>query len=238
MNTKTTRQIVRIDETLCDGCGQCAHPCAAGAIKIVDGKARLVAERYCDGLGMCLGECPRGAISIELRESDAFDEQATAHHLQVIRPASPVSTPASSIRMAGKTIPIVAAKTPGVSRVNRPAQWPVQLALISPTAQVLQQSDLLLAADCVAFASPAFHQEILKDHALLVACPKLDNYQAHLSELTSILQNAHPRSVTVVRMEVPCCSGLVHMAQEALRATGSDIPLSQVVVKIDGSIRK
>ncbi len=241
MTTKVLRKIVRIDEEKCNGCGACVPACAEGAIEITDGKARLVSEKYCDGLGACLGECPQGAITIEEREGEEFDEQAVRHHLRAKEQASeplPCSCPSAAVVQfeVPTDVGIPAQATEQARARSMLAQWPVQLTLVPPTAPFLQAADLLLAADCVPFAYAGFHHEFLRGHALLVACPKLDDFQAHQRKLTEILRHAEVKSLTVVHMEVPCCFGLVHMAQQAIRASGRDIAFREVTIGIKGNL--
>ena len=237
MTTKLLRKIVKIDEEKCDGCGVCVPACVEGALQIIDGKARLVSERYCDGLGACLGECPQGAITIEEREAKGFDEEAVAQHLpskERISDKLPCGCPSATVtqfeRQTKAGVPKIARATPE----SRLTHWPVQLALVPPSAPFLQGADLVLAADCVPFAYAGFHQDFLGDNALVVACPKLDDFQAHQSKLTEILRHSQIKSLTVVHMEVPCCSGLVHMAKQAILASGKDIPLREITIGIKG----
>lgn len=233
---KKTRKIVRIDEEKCNGCGACIIACAEGALKIIDGKARLVSEVYCDGLGACLGKCPEGAITIEERPAEAFDEEAVKKHLAEEQKASaglPCGCPSTAVRELGHrgTAPHHARRQRQESRL---ANWPVQLRLVPPEARFLQGADVLLAAHCVAFAHPDFHSDLLDGHALLIACPKLDDFEGHLAKLTRILKQSDVRSLTVAHMEVPCCSGLVHLAKQAVMASGRDVPVSDVTVSIEG----
>jgi Pyruvate/2-oxoacid:ferredoxin oxidoreductase delta subunit len=241
MTTKMRRKIVKIDEEKCDGCGLCVSACAEGAIELVEGKARLVSEEYCDGLGACLGECPQGAITIEERESDLFDEEAARHNLEAKKLKTdvlPCGCPSASVtQFEVKGAADHAQATAGVTSRSELGHWPVQLTLVPPTAPFLQQANLVLAADCVPFAYAGFHQHFLRDHALLVACPKLDDFQAHLRKLTDVLRHSSVKSITVVRMEVGCCRGLVQMAQQAIAASGRDIPLREVVIGIRGEVK-
>ncbi|HUV75707.1 MAG TPA: 4Fe-4S binding protein [Dehalococcoidales bacterium] len=236
MTTKLLRKIVKIDEDKCNGCGACVPSCAEGALQIINGKAKLVSEQYCDGLGACLGECPQGAITIEEQEAEGFNEKAVEHHLQSKEPATdelPCGCSSATVtRFERRTIP--QAQTVKATTESMLAHWPVQLTLVPPSAPFLQRADLVLAADCVPFAYASFHQEFLSDHALVVACPKLDNFEAHLSKLTEILRHSEPKSITVVHMEVPCCSGLVSMARQAILASGKDIPLKEITIGIRG----
>jgi ferredoxin len=241
MTTKIQRKVVKIDDEKCDGCGLCVSACAEGAIELVNGKARLVSEEYCDGLGACLGECPQGAITIEEREGDPFDEEAARRYLEAKKQtedALPCGCPSASVtQFEVKGAATEAQATTGVTPRSELGHWPVQLTLVPPTAPFLQEADLVLAADCVPFAYAGFHQHFLRDHALLVACPKLDDFQAHLRKLTDILCRSSVKSVTVVRMEVGCCRGLVQMAQQAIAASGRDIPLGEVVIGIKGEVK-
>lgn len=239
MAIKTIRKIVKIDEDKCDGCGACLLSCAEGALQIINGKARLISEKYCDGLGACLGECPQGAITIEERGAEEFKEEAVARHLQKKEhtdDALPCGCPSATVtqfeRQTGAEVP--AAENASATPESRLTHWPVQLALVPPSAPFLQGADLVLAADCVPFAYAAFHQEFLRGHALLVACPKLDDFQAHQNKLTEILRHSRIKSLTIVHMEVPCCSGLLHMAKKAVLASGQDIPLREVTIGIKG----
>lgn len=210
MITKMKRKIVKIDEEKCNGCGVCVPACAEGAIQIIYGKAKLISEKYCDGLGACLGECPQGAIILEDREAEEFDEEAVEHHLvhmQDDKAELPCGCASAAITQFEKYVSTDDVPEDISYRQSMLGHWPVQLMLVPPTAPFLQRADLVLVADCVPFAYPDIHRDFLKDHAVLVACPKLDDFDAHQVKLTQILHEAHVRSLTVVRMEVPCCSG-------------------------------
>ncbi|MFH1485747.1 MAG: 4Fe-4S dicluster domain-containing protein [Chloroflexota bacterium] len=236
MTTKVLRKIVGIDEDKCNGCGVCIPACAEGALKIIDGKARLMSEKFCDGLGACLGGCPQGAISIIEREAVDFDEEAARQHLEEGRPASgplPCACPSATVAQFERR----ETTGPTTAQQSTLGQWPVQLTLVPPSAPFLQGADLVLAADCVPFAYAGFHQDFLKNHALLVACPKLDDFQAHLQKLTEILRQSRPKSIAVVHMEVPCCSGLVHMAKQAISLSGIEVPLEEVTIGIRGDLK-
>lgn len=241
------RKVVVIDEAKCDGCGECVTSCAEGAIAVVDGKARLVSEIYCDGLGACLGHCPQGAITVEEREAAAFDEAATQKHLDTLRRAqaatalrvteTPHQCPGSMMRSLER--PASAAASAHTPMANMPSElrnWPVQLTLVPPMAPYLQGADLLLVADCVPFAYADFHRRFLKDKPVIIGCPKLDQMDAYAKKLTEIVRVASPRSLSVLHMEVPCCSGFTRLAQYALQAAASDIPLVDVTIGIRGEI--
>jgi Fe-S-cluster-containing hydrogenase component 2 len=236
------RNIVRIDEDKCNGCGLCVPACAEGAIQIVDGKARLVADNLCDGLGACLGDCPRDAITIEQRDTDAFDEEEVKK-VQATQAAGIAAKSAHghggcpSSRLMKLDSKEAKPAEEGASRQSRLGNWPVQLNLVPPTAPFLAEADLLLAADCAPFAYADFHRDFLNDRTLVIGCPKLDDGQAYLDKLTRMLQENDIKSLTVVRMEVPCCSGLVTIAQQALAASGKQIPFETVTIGIKGERR-
>jgi len=251
------RKIVEIDEERCNGCGLCVPSCAEGAIQIVDGKARLVKDLYCDGLGACLGDCPLGAITIVEREAEAFDEQAVGAHLARLgrapqhAPSHATPAPAplphahggggcpgAAMRQFG---PKTAA---GETPASRPAtdapsalrQWPVQLHLVSPFAPYFQGADLLLAADCAAFAHGGFHARFLAGKALAIACPKLDNPQGYVEKLAAMITEAGITSITIVMMQVPCCRGLEHFVEQAMQIAGARIPVRRAIVGVEGDI--
>lgn len=253
MNTALkTRKIVKIDPDKCNGCGLCVPSCAEGAIKIIHGKAQLAADNLCDGLGACLGECPQGAISIEERAAEAFDEHAVQLHKKSDKPAPapaahgepklPCGCPGSMMRMlnqkpaqAAKPAPVAATTAgPQVSQLNH---WPVQLALLPVNGPMWKDANVLIAADCVAFALPDFQQRLLAGKSLAIACPKLDDVSPYVEKLTAIFTNNTVKSVTVAHMEVPCCTGIVRVVHAALEQSGrKDIPVHDVVVGINGTI--
>jgi Pyruvate/2-oxoacid:ferredoxin oxidoreductase delta subunit len=243
------RKIVRIDEAKCDGCGDCVPSCAEGAIAIVGGKARLVGDVLCDGLGACLGECPQGAITVVEREADAFDELAVKAHLgraaqprprfNVLaanpEPATGGGCPGSRA-MTIQRAPRAATGAPATGQ-SRLGQWPVQLQLVPVQAPFFRGADLLVAADCVPFAYARFHDEFLDGRAVVVGCPKLDDVAPYAEKLAAIIAAGGVKSVTVVRMEVPCCAGLSRLAREAIAAVGGEIPFRDLVVGTDGQLR-
>lgn len=241
MTTKLIRKIVIIDEEKCDGCGVCVPSCVEGALQIIDGKARLISETYCDGLGACLGKCPQDAITVEEREAEEFDEAAVEqfiHSKETVADQLPSGCPSTTVaRFERQTVTGYPASE-AAPDIPEPAlsHWPVQMTLVPPSAPFLQGADLLLTADCVPFAYPGFHQKLLRGHALVITCPKLDDFEAHQQKLTAILSQAEPKSLTVVHMEVPCCFGLVHMAQKAITASGRDIPFREITVSVRGEL--
>lgn len=240
MTTTTLRKIIKIDEEKCNGCGVCVPACVEGALQIVDGKAKLISEKYCDGLGMCLGECPQGAITIEERTAEEFDEEAVKHHLEEKEPVSrelPCGCPSATVTQFERQEAVRVAPRDAISQQSMLSHWPVQLTLVPPSAPFLQGTDLVLAADCVPFAYAGFHQDFLRGRALLVACPKLDDFTAHQKKLTEILLHSTVKSLTVVHMEVPCCSGLAYMAKQAIHLSGKDIPFKEINIGIRGDLK-
>lgn len=251
----TKRQIVEINEDLCDGCGLCVPSCAEGAIRIIDGKAKLVDDKFCDGLGACLGDCPTGAIEVIERVAHEFDEKAVEEHLDKIRRQE--SSKERSKTMAAQNHPQAGGHfQPGggcpsarVVNFEEPRtetagdkqsvpsalrQWPIQLHLVPPFAPYLQGADLLVAADCVPFAYGDFHTETLKDKAVVIGCPKLDDVDFYVDKMAAILEEADIKSVTTAIMEVPCCFGLKSIVERAIAKTGKDIPVRTEVFSIRG----
>ena len=228
------RNIVIIDEEKCTGCGDCLTACAEGALDIVDGKAKLVSDIYCDGLGACLGICPEDATTVEEREAEQFDEEAVKEHLaerQTVEMKPPFVCPSA---MARTLEPRGEAEQGAPSQL---AQWPVQLRLVSPNAPYFQDADLILVADCVPFSMGDFHGRLLRGRPIAVTCPKLDNVDESIAKVAQILQQSSVRSVTVAHMEVPCCFGLKYIADQAIGASGKDIPVSDITVGIRGDVQ-
>lgn len=229
------RNIVHIDEAKCNGCGQCVTACAEGAIKLINGKAKLVSDVYCDGLGACLGECPQGAITIIKREAPDFDEEAVKEHLSEEQDEEKEEAPCCP----GSRMMDFRGEAPGrrmeaAKQGSELRQWPVQLTLVSPNAPYFKNADLVVAADCVPFAYPNFHPEFLRGRALAIGCPKLDDAESHVKKLSDILRANNIRSVHVVNMEVPCCFGLQHVVEEAIKKSGKVIPLRQSIISVRG----
>ncbi len=237
------RKIVRIDEERCSGCGLCIPNCAEGALQVIDGKARLISEKFCDGLGACLGHCPEDAISVTEREADEFDDKAVELHLKSkpeTRPAveppplhsegCPSSRPMQFNNSGSQT------KAKAAVSISRLSHWPVQLKLVPVNAPYFEEADLLVTADCVPFAYPNFHEEFMANKTVVVGCPKLDDIQYYREKLTEIFKSNTIRTVTVVFMEVPCCSGLVRATEEAIAATDKTIPLKKVRIGIRGEV--
>ncbi len=232
MATRQPRKIVIIDEEKCDGCGLCIPKCAEGAIQIIGGKARLVAENLCDGLGNCLGTCPRGAIRVEEREAEAFDEAAVEAHLASTRPAA---QPAAAAAYSGS--PEDTGDGPMPPARSELRHWPVQIALLPPQGDLWREADVLIAAGCVGFAMPDLHARLMRGKTVAVGCPKLDDLEAYEQKLAVVFARNAVRSVTVARMEVPCCAGIVTAAGRALVAAGrADLPLREVTVGVEGTV--
>ena len=244
------RKIIVIDREKCNGCGLCASACAEGAIAMVDGKAELIRDDYCDGLGNCLPACPTGAISFEEREAAAYDEEAVKHHLEsreaeraaeASRQEEPLACgcPGSMSRSiqrgeVGKIAP-AAGRPAAPEPASELRQWPVQIQLAPVTAPYFQNANLLVAADCTAYARGDFHSRFIRGRVVLVGCPKLDPVD-YTEKLTEIIRRNEIKSVTVVRMEVPCCGGLERAVKNALMASGKFLPWQVVTISVNGEI--
>ncbi len=255
------RKIIEVDEDLCNGCGLCMPECPEGALQIIDGKARLVSDLFCDGLGACVGFCPEGAMTVVEREAEEYDERKVmANHGEMtlyeeavgylreegieipahgVEPnPEPCGCPGSlsrEIERPDMEEPAAGPALPGVSRLTH---WPVQIMLLPPKAPYFKDADLLLTADCVPFAYPSFHEDLLKDKVLLVGCPKLDDAEFYREKMTAIVEGNEIRSITVVHMEVPCCFGLPALARDAVTASGKRIPYHDITITVDGTIRE
>lgn len=258
---KVMRKMIKIDDDLCDGCGACIPGCPEQALQIVDTpegpKARLVKEFYCDGLGACLGTCPTGALTIEKKESDVYDEEATIARIKDVAPEMLVEHLRHLKEHAEELpghhshkMPKGVTACPGAKVLHWPEkkketaktveldselrQWPIQLHLVPPTAPYFKDADLVIVADCVPFAYANFHQDYLKDKAIAIGCPKLDDTGAYKEKLKAIIKAANPKSIKVVHMEVPCCFGLVSLVQQAIKEAGKDIPFETETISIRG----
>ncbi len=247
------RNIIRIDEALCNGCGSCVIACSEGAIEMVDGIARVVRESCCDGLGACIGECPTGALTIERREAEAFDDKAAAEHSQQAKAGS--SSPAAKAEKEGESGPVAPCdlsihRMPGsqmsggegpgkhlkkLGPFSQLSSWPVQMRLAHTDAPYFKDASLLIAADCSAFACPII-SEFIRKRVVLIGCPKLDPGEPFVSKLTEILNSNEIRDITVLRMEVPCCSHLFSLVIQAIKRSGKNIPLDQFICMIDGKV--
>ena len=237
---KVNRKIIEIDEELCDGCGQCILACAEGALEIVDGKAKVIADVFCDGLGACLGECPQGALKIIEREADEFDEAVVEEHLEKKR-----QQPAGSPKPAGcpsgqllqlKTAPDADAQKAISSSQSYLAHWPIQIHLIPPTAPFLKNADLLVVADCTAVALPTLHQDLVKGRVVMMGCPKFDDVQAYVERFAEVFRLNAVRSVTTVVMEVPCCAGLPRIVEKGIELSGQPVTQHTIVISRQGEV--
>lgn len=245
------RQIIKIDEEKCDGCGDCVPSCAEGAIQIIDNKAKVVNETYCDGFGACLGECPQDAITMIEREAPDYDEEAVKRHLAELESkkstplpvieSSPIAAPAhggcpgSAMNRFEQPAPAQSQPTTAASNLQSQLQhWPVQLMLVPPHAPFLKDADILVCADCVPFTVPDFHSRYLAGKALLVGCPKLDDLQYYHEKLKGIIKEATPKKLTVVKMEVPCCTGIAQVTVQARNEVAPNIPVDVITLGIQG----
>ena len=231
------RKIIKIDESKCNGCGACASACHEGAIAMIDGVAKLTQEDYCDGLGDCLPVCPTGAITFEMRQAPAYDEAAVkAAQMGKKQMREPgVNTPCGCPGSKAEVIKHVAPEVTSASPASRLCQWPVQIKLVPVNAPYFSGAHLLIAADCTAYAYGNFHNDFIKDRVVLIGCPKLDEGD-YSEKLAGIFASNEIKSITVVRMEVPCCGGIEFAAKKALCESGKNIPLQIVTVSIDGRI--
>ena len=235
------RKIIRIDKDKCNGCGVCADACHEGAIDIINGKAELVREHFCDGLGDCLPECPTGAISFEEREAPAYDEEAVKEAQKKIFTKNQamsaysgcLGTKIMQIQRTETSEPVEPSLT--ADSMSKLQNWPVQIKLAPVNAPYFNDAKLLIAADCTAYAYASFHQDFIRNKVTLIGCPKLDQVD-YSEKLTEIIQNNNIQSVTIVRMEVPCCGGLEMAAKKALQSSGKFIPWQVVTITIDGKI--
>jgi NAD-dependent dihydropyrimidine dehydrogenase PreA subunit len=236
---KTTREIILIDEDKCTGCGLCVPGCAEGALQIVDGKAKMLAEKYCDGLGACLGTCPEGALTIEVREADPFDEVAVEELLQAQKAEKeksggtmPCGCPSGNTMSFAPMSPCAAKE--GEASPSALGHWPVKLKLVNAETPFLQGVDLLLAADCVPAAFPGYHEKYLPGRAVLIGCPKFDDADVYVAKLAEIFSKAGLKTVTILEMEVPCCANMSKIVERAYTLSGSETPVRTVIISRDG----
>lgn len=238
---KSLRKIIKIDDELCDGCGLCVPDCAEGSLIIVDGKAKLVEDKLCDGLGACLGACPQGALKIIEREADEFDEDAVEEYLAKKKteetgaqpsgcPSSQIQTfaPQSACQTANEPVSL---NTPTTSLLNN---WPIQIRLIPAHAPFLQGADVLIAADCTAVAAPGFQEKYLQNKVVMMGCPKFDDAQSYIEKFSEILATCNLKSITILIVEVPCCSAMNVIIKQAMDKAGATVPVEQITVSTRG----
>jgi len=240
---KVKRKIIEINEELCNGCGQCVVDCAESALEIIDGKARLIADKYCDGLGACMGGCPTGALTIVEKVCDDFDEEAVEELIRQKKQQAeqPCGCPSSQVRIIQPETPCQAANKPaGVSAAAGSAlrHWPVQIRLVPPSAPFLQGADLLIAADCVPVSFAGFHQELLQGRVVMMGCPKFDDAQAYVQKLAEVFATAALGSITIAIMEVPCCGSMINIVKAALQQAGKEgeIETNVTVIGTNGAV--
>ena len=224
------RKIIKIDKEKCNGCGACAQACHEGAIEIIDGIATLAREDYCDGLGDCLPACPTGAITFETREAKEYNEAATLEAKKKKKGNAACSCPSTKARRISTEQPISRTQSP-----SQLAQWPCQIKLVPINAPYFDGANLLIAADCTAYAHSSFHSDFMRNHITLIGCPKLDEGD-YTEKLAQIIQNNNIQSVKIVKMEVPCCTALANSVKRALQQSGKFIPWQIVTISTDGKI--
>ena len=243
---KNIRKIIKIDEELCNGCGQCVPDCAEGSLAIIDGKARLVADKFCDGLGACLGACPTGALTIVEREADEFDEEAVEEYLatkeKVPQPAGATTArgcPSSQLQTfvpqsSCQTANTPTVQAPGAQSKSALGHWPIQIRLIPPHAAFLQNADLLVVADCTAVAVADFQQKYMEGRAVMMGCPKFDDAEDYIQRFSQIITTCNLKSLTILIMEVPCCSAMNVIIKKALQKAGKSVPVEQITISTRG----
>ncbi|MGX9726539.1 MAG: ATP-binding protein [Candidatus Electronema sp. VV] len=226
-----TRKIIEIDEELCTGCGECVPNCAEGSLRIIDGKARLVADKLCDGLGACLGHCPTGALKIIEREADDFDQAAVDAFLA----NEGRSCPSAQLKTQ-QPCACDAANTPSAQQGSALTHWPVQIRLVPPSAPFLENCDLLIAADCTAVAYANLHRDFLQGRKVMMGCPKFDDQQLYVDRFTELFKTRKLKSVTILIMEVPCCGSMLQIVRHAYEQAKCKAPVRQVVISTEGSL--
>jgi len=241
---KLQRKIIEINEELCNGCGQCIVDCAEAALQIVDGKAKLIADKYCDGLGACLGACPTGALQLIERTADDFDEEAVAELLKnrPVAQAAPrqKGCPSAHLQTFQVASPCQSANKPvaglGSAGLSNLSHWPIQIRLVPPTAPFLKDADLLIAADCTTVAAANFHSELLRNRVIMMGCPKFDDVEGYIAKFTDIFNAATIKSVTIVIMEVPCCQSMKAIVREAVKRSGKQVAAEVITISARGEV--
>lgn len=245
---KKTRNIIEIDEELCNGCGLCVPDCAEGSLKIINGKAKLVADNLCDGLGACLGSCPTGALKIIEREAEDFDEEAVKEYLEKEAVTEKVSNHGGNgggcPSKALHTFNTIQSPTPCQSANNLTnldagetsllSHWPIQIRLVPPNAPFLQNAELLIAADCTAIAVRSFQEKYLGNNKVMMGCPKFDDAESYIQKFADIIKQSNLKSITILIMEVPCCSSMNVILKKALDLAGTKVPVEQITISLQG----
>lgn len=243
---KQVRKIIQIDEELCDGCGLCVPDCAEGSLEIIDGKAKLVADNLCDGLGACLGSCPTGALKIIEREADEFDEEAVEEFLaqkkktdEKAQSKMDCGCPSSQIKTFTSPMPGLTAQKPaplpiGSTTDSLLTHWPIQIRLIPPHAPFLKGADVLVAADCTAVSVPGFQEKYLADKVVMMGCPKFDDAESYIDRFTEIIDTCNLKSITILIMEVPCCSAMSAIVKRALEKAQNSVEVEQITISTRG----
>jgi NAD-dependent dihydropyrimidine dehydrogenase PreA subunit len=243
---KNIRKIIEIDEELCDGCGQCVPDCAEGSLQIIDGKAKLVEDKLCDGLGACLGSCPQGALKIIEREAEDFDEEAVEEFLKQQKApqgqgqaprSSGGGCPSAQLQTFPQQSPCQSANIPinQGSTDSALTHWPIQIRLIPPTAPFLKNADILIAADCTAVAVPGFQEKYLENKVVMMGCPKFDDAEGYINKFADIINTADLNSITILIVEVPCCSAMNVIVKRAFEKAGKSVPVEQITVSTRGA---
>lgn len=243
---KILRKIIKIDKELCNGCGLCVPDCAEGSLQIIDGKARLVADNLCDGLGACLGSCPTGALQIIEREAEDFSEEAVHEFLALKKKQEeaqgspkPSGCPSARLQTFTPQTPCHMANKPTVavtSGVSALSHWPVQIRLVPPSAPFLQNANLLVAADCTAVSAPNFQADFLTGKVVMMGCPKFDDAPSYVQRFAEIIATGNLNSLTILIMEVPCCSSMVGIIRQAMEQAGKTVPVEQITLSTRGEV--
>lgn len=242
---KIMRKIIEIDEELCDGCGLCVPDCAEGSLVIIDGKAKMISDNLCDGLGACLGSCPQGALKIIEREAEDFDEEAVEQHLakqnqqEESKAPKPSGCPSTQLKTFAPQTPCQTANKPMMAAgggTSSLTHWPVQIRLVPPSAEFLQGADLLVAADCSAVSAPNFQLDFLTGKVVMMGCPKFDDAESYVQRFSEIIANCNLKSITILIMEVPCCSSMNGIIQQAMERAGKSVPVEQITLSTQGAV--
>ncbi len=242
---KIMRKIIKIDEELCNGCGLCVPDCAEGSLVIIDGKAKMISDNLCDGLGACLGSCPQGALQIIEREADDFDEKAVEEHLakqkkqEETKKPETSGCPSAQLKTFAPQTPCQTANKPVMAAgggTSSLTHWPVQIRLVPPSAEFLQGADLLVAADCAAVSAPNFQMDFLTGKVVMMGCPKFDDAESYVQRFSEIIANCNLKSITILIMEVPCCSSMNGIIQKAMEQAGKSVPVEQITLSTQGAV--